>query len=157
MSGFMGHDGPCKGSTAKRIPKMVRMSLSAHLERGEGAVFPEMNAHPTQVPMCTRRGSIFSSPQVLQAPACCSPRVGDCALEQPLSFRQTKADTRVYCPGTWQACWASRTQQNRRRAGLSDHRGWTHSAEARSWALGRGGGQRHCQAHSGGWSVDSRL
>lgn len=137
VSGFMGHNGPCKGSTAKQIPKMVRISLSSHIERGERAVFPETNGHPTQVPVCTLRGSIFSFPQVLQAPACCSPWVGDPALNQPLS-RQTEADTRAYGPGTWQACGASGTQLNGRRVGISKHWGWSLSAEMRDSALGRG-------------------
>lgn len=124
-----------KAPQPNRFQKMVRISLSSHLERGERAVFPETNGHPTQVPVCTLRGSIFSFLQVLQAPACCSPWVGDPALNyQPLSSRQTEADTRAYGPGTWQACGASGTQLNGSRVEISKHQRWTHSVEARKEA-----------------------
>lgn len=57
MSGFTGHDGPCKGSTAKRIPKMVRVSLSAHLREG-GSCFPRNECSPR----CARDEDQYSAP-----------------------------------------------------------------------------------------------
>lgn len=73
-----GTTAPCKGATAKRIPKMVRASLSSHLEescfpRNEWAPHPSPNVHMMRIRT--------------QLP---SPWVGDPALPSPCPLDKRK-------------------------------------------------------------------
>lgn len=73
---------------------------------------------------------------------------------QPLCSRPMKADTRAYCPDSWQACRASGTRQNGGTVRSSDHWGRPHSAEANT-TQEYGRSQSRVQAHSVGQAVNS--